>query len=51
MLNCLIADASRLDICSGVNVSSRDKLKVPRPAMAIVIRGTYPTWTTFNEAT
>lgn len=43
MLNCLIADASRLDICTGVNVSPRDKLKVPRPLRVIIIRGTYPT--------
>lgn len=43
MLNCLIADASRLDICTWVNVSPRAKLKVPRPPRVIIIRGTYPT--------
>lgn len=43
MLNCLIADASRLDICAEVNLSPRAKLKVPRPPEVIIIRGTYPT--------
>lgn len=37
MLNCLIADASRLNICAEVNVSPRAKLKVPRPPGVIII--------------
>ncbi|KOS39470.1 hypothetical protein ACN38_g9666 [Penicillium nordicum] len=31
MLSCLIADASRLDICAEINVSPRAKLIIPRP--------------------